>query len=53
MSRIKAVIFDMDGVLVNTKKIWSKVDKEFLKKREITYNDEYKCGLTPKIWTRA
>ena len=46
MSRIKAVIFDMDGVLVNTKKIWSKVDKEFLKKREITYNDEYKSQVT-------
>ena len=30
---IKAIIFDMDGVLVDTEPLWSKGDKEFFKKR--------------------
>lgn len=32
---IKAVIFDLDGTLIDSMGIWLKVDKEFLEKRQI------------------
>jgi len=52
---IKAVIFDMDGVLVDTEPLWSRGDKEFFKKRGIKYNDEFKAeiiGRPPKTVAR-
>jgi len=38
----------MDGVLVDTKKIWSSIDKEFLKRKGIIYKDEYKLQVKGK-----
>jgi len=49
---IKAVIFDMDGVLVDTEPLWSKGDKYFLKKRGIKYNDEFKAEIMGKSQDR-
>ena len=49
---IKAVIFDMDGVLVNTEPLWSRGDKEFFKKRGIKYNDEFKAEIIGKSQDR-
>lgn len=37
---IKAVIFDLDGLLVDTEGLWKKTDIEFLKKRNINLNLE-------------
>ncbi|MDD3052410.1 MAG: HAD hydrolase-like protein, partial [Candidatus Cloacimonetes bacterium] len=34
--KLEAVIFDLDGTLIDSMGIWSDVDKEFLKKRSIT-----------------
>lgn len=42
MKKIKAIIFDMDGVLVDTEALWSKTEKEFFKRRGIDYKDELK-----------
>ena len=49
---IKAVIFDMDGVLVDTEPLWSRGDKEFFKKRGIKYNDEFKAEIIGKSQER-
>ena len=35
MSKIKSVIFDLDGTLIDSMGIWFDVDKEFLSKRNI------------------
>jgi HAD superfamily hydrolase (TIGR01509 family) len=35
MSAIKAVIFDLDGTLIDSMGVWLSVDKEFLTKRDI------------------
>ncbi|MCF7899824.1 HAD family phosphatase [Candidatus Babeliales bacterium] len=32
-NKIKAVIFDMDGTIIDTEKIWKNITKEFLQKR--------------------
>ena len=45
MEKIKVIIFDMDGVLVDTETLWSKTDKELLKRRGIEYNDGYKLEI--------
>jgi HAD superfamily hydrolase (TIGR01509 family) len=46
---IGAVIFDMDGVLADTEPLHCKVDRDFLKKEDITVSDEdfkASCGKT-------
>ena len=49
---IKAVIFDMDGVLVDTEPLWSRGDKEFFRKKGIKYNDEFKAEIMGKSQER-
>ncbi len=41
MTGIKAVIFDLDGTLVDSMYVWNKVDRDFLSQRSIDVTDEY------------
>ena len=40
LSQIKAVIFDLDGTLVDSMGLWKDIDIEFLGERGITYEDD-------------
>ncbi len=39
---IKAVIFDMDGVIVDSEPIWEKTERILLKRRGISYEEAYR-----------
>ncbi len=41
MKDIKAVLFDLDGTLLDSMYVWQYVDEEFLRKRGITPPDDY------------
>ncbi|OGO03598.1 MAG: hypothetical protein A2Y60_06550 [Chloroflexi bacterium RBG_13_54_9] len=45
---IKAVIFDVDGLLLDSEPIWSLADRELLKRRGIDYHDELKTKIVGK-----
>ncbi|WP_102399445.1 HAD family hydrolase [Haloimpatiens massiliensis] len=42
---IKAAIFDMDGTLIDSMWIWSKIDQEYLKKRGIPVPKDLKASI--------
>ncbi|MGH7900519.1 MAG: HAD family hydrolase [Thermodesulfobacteriota bacterium] len=39
---IKAVIFDMDGVIINSEPLWEKTERILLSRRDIEYNPTYR-----------
>ena len=41
MEKIKAAIFDLDGTLIDSMYVWSKVDNDFLTERGIPVTEEY------------
>jgi HAD superfamily hydrolase (TIGR01509 family) len=43
--KIKGAIFDLDGTLVDSMRVWNKIDAEFLEKRGI----DVPCGLSEEI----
>ena len=45
---IKAIIFDVDGLLLDSEPIWSIADRELLKRRGIDYRDELKTKIVGK-----
>ena len=41
MKEIKAVLFDLDGTLLDSMYVWQYVDEEFVRRRNIKLKDEY------------
>lgn len=45
MNRVEAVIFDMDGVLIDSEPLWEETEKILLRSRGIEYNPEYRSSI--------
>ena len=43
---IKGAIFDLDGTLLDSMNLWTKIDKDFLEKRGIAYSKDYSKAIT-------
>jgi sugar-phosphatase len=50
MKILKAVIFDMDGVIVDSERLWEKAEKEIFSALGVIVTDEY-AGLTKSMTT--
>lgn len=47
--KYKAIIFDMDGTIVDTEKIWKKANQILIERRGVAYTPELKQELTKRI----
>jgi beta-phosphoglucomutase len=47
--KYKAVIFDMDGTIVDTEKLWTEANKILLERRGIYYSGELKDTISQKV----
>ena len=47
MKKIKGAIFDLDGTLLSSTDVWSKIDVEFLGKRGLEVPEDYVETITP------
>lgn len=47
------LLFDMDGTLVDSNRIWKDVDREFLARRNLPYTKEYYQGVAHTIFPLA
>jgi len=50
MKNLKAVIFDMDGVIVDSEELWKQAEKEIFSALGVIVTDEY-AGLTKSMTT--
>lgn len=53
LSTFKAVIFDLDGTLVNSSYVWSDIDKKFLGKRSIPVPEDYYKQISAMNFSQA
>ena len=47
--KYKAIIFDMDGTIINTEKIWEEATRQLIEKRGIAYTGELKNELSSRL----
>lgn len=47
--KYKAIIFDLDGTIVDTEKIWSQANKVLLERKGIVYTEEVRALIEPKV----
>lgn len=52
MSKTTAIIFDLEGVIVDSEPLWSKADEEFLKRHNIPFG-EYEEFWKPQLMGRS
>lgn len=43
---VRAAIFDLDGTLFDSISVWEKIDTDYLKKRGLEPNDEYRAAIS-------
>lgn len=43
---IKAIIFDMDGVVINSEDYWIELEREYAESKGVKFSDEYKKEVT-------
>ena len=48
-----AALFDLDGTLIDSKGVWSRIDAEFLQRRGITPPDDYMKAVSSKKFSEA
>lgn len=51
--RFTAVIFDMDGTVIDSSSVWYDIDKEFLEKRGIAMTDDYNLAVKTMKYEEA
>lgn len=53
MAGIKAVIFDLDGTIIDSMYVWNKVDEDFLTQRGIPVTQKYKDDIKTMFFESA
>lgn len=48
-----AALFDLDGTLIDSKDVWTRIDEEFLARRGIVTPDDYKRAVSSKKFSEA
>lgn len=53
LKNIEAVIFDLDGTMIDSMGIWTELDLEYLKKYQLTMPEHFEEGMEGKSYTQV